>query len=219
MELADRKRQLRQEVIQRRDALPPELRAQKSRAIADELQVRLARLTQGEEKAAPLIAAFSPFGSEVDLTLFFEAAFLQGARLAFPCMIKNLQGHNLASKDAERPYIPHLLMEFHEVSEEQYFAGAPFVEKPLRSFEPDDPALAAYPLIDPLAIDLLLCPLVAFDAHGARLGYGGGNYDNFLPQLRNEALVYGIAFAEQEVPSGKIPAEVHDLPLSEVIAR
>lgn len=50
---------------------------------------------------------------------------------------------------------------------------------------------------------LLLVPLLAFDAAGYRLGYGGGYYDRTLAQFRAERSItaIGIAFAGQEVPS------------------
>jgi 5-formyltetrahydrofolate cyclo-ligase len=53
--------------------------------------------------------------------------------------------------------------------------------------------------------DLLLVPLLAVDAEGYRLGYGGGYYDRTLEALRADGgprpLAVGIAFAGQEVPS------------------
>ncbi len=51
----------------------------------------------------------------------------------------------------------------------------------------------------PSEIDLAIVPAVAFDAQGHRLGYGRGTYDRYLPQLREDCLLLGVAFAEQEV--------------------
>lgn len=50
--------------------------------------------------------------------------------------------------------------------------------------------------------DVLVVPLLAFDGHGHRLGYGGGYYDRTLAALRRERRVtaIGFAFAAQEVP-------------------
>lgn len=116
-------------------------------------------------------------------------------------------------------FVPRLLMQFRAVSRAQFEAGtAPFVAKPLRSFAPDDPELAAFPLVDPEQVDVAVCPLVAFDAAGNRLGYGGGNYDGFLAHVRPDALVAGVGFAEQEVPVGVIPLEPHDLPLPRIVS-
>lgn len=116
-------------------------------------------------------------------------------------------------------FVPRLLMQFRAVSRAQFEAGtAPFVAKPLRSFAPDDPELAAFPLVEPEQVDVAVCPLVAFDAAGNRLGYGGGNYDGFLARVRPDALVAGVGFAEQEVPMGAIPLESHDLPLPRIVS-
>ena len=62
--------------------------------------------------------------------------------------------------------------------------------------------------------DLVLVPLLSFDAHGYRLGYGGGYYDRSLALLKNSHAV-GIAYAGQEVEH--LPREDHDHPLDAVL--
>jgi 5-formyltetrahydrofolate cyclo-ligase len=64
-----------------------------------------------------------------------------------------------------------------------------------------------------LAPNLVLVPLLAFDASGHRLGYGGGYYDRVLPDLK--AFRIGVAYAGQEVPL--LPHEPHDHPLDAVV--
>jgi 5-formyltetrahydrofolate cyclo-ligase len=51
--------------------------------------------------------------------------------------------------------------------------------------------------IDP---DILIVPLLAFDALGYRIGYGAGFYDRTLAKLRasRDVMAVGFAFAEQE---------------------
>lgn len=58
--------------------------------------------------------------------------------------------------------------------------------------------LACAPLVDP---DILLSPLLAFDGHGYRLGYGGGFYDRTLARLRGlkPVVAIGLALDEQKV--------------------
>ncbi|MGD8326021.1 MAG: 5-formyltetrahydrofolate cyclo-ligase [Sphingomonadales bacterium] len=64
---------------------------------------------------------------------------------------------------------------------------------------------------------VILCPLLAFDSKGARLGYGGGYYDRTLEYLRKsqDCLAIGLAFAAQEVED--IPTGPHDMLLEGVI--
>jgi 5-formyltetrahydrofolate cyclo-ligase len=58
--------------------------------------------------------------------------------------------------------------------------------------------------------DVVIAPLLAFDAFGYRLGYGVGYYDRTIAQLRGagNVLVVGAAFAAQEVDS--VPHDDHD---------
>ncbi len=70
---------------------------------------------------------------------------------------------------------------------------------------------------DWLTPSVLIVPLLAFDRHGFRLGYGGGFYDRTLEQLRAKGLVTAIGFAygAQELPS--IPVESTDQPLDLIV--
>lgn len=64
---------------------------------------------------------------------------------------------------------------------------------------------------------VLIVPLLAFDAQGYRLGYGGGFYDRTLQALRAKGpvLAVGFAFAAQEV--AQVPIEATDQPLNAVM--
>jgi len=66
------------------------------------------------------------------------------------------------------------------------------------------------PLVVPT---LLLVPLLAFDAKGFRLGFGGGYYDRTLDRLRRGGgvVAVGLAFAAQQCPA--LPSEPWDQPL------
>jgi 5-formyltetrahydrofolate cyclo-ligase len=69
-------------------------------------------------------------------------------------------------------------------------------------------------LVEP---EILIVPLVAFDASGGRLGYGGGFYDRTLAQLRarRATLAIGFAFAAQEAEA--LPLEPTDQPLDMIV--
>jgi 5-formyltetrahydrofolate cyclo-ligase len=69
-----------------------------------------------------------------------------------------------------------------------------------------------------LTPDLVIVPLIAFDATGARLGQGGGYYDRTLADLRTSRKpppCVGLAFAGQEVEA--VPREAHDQRLDGVL--
>jgi 5-formyltetrahydrofolate cyclo-ligase len=59
--------------------------------------------------------------------------------------------------------------------------------------EPVDDAL---PIIQPVAIDLVLVPLLAFDQQGHRVGYGKGYYDRFLDDCRPDCMKIGLSLFE-----------------------
>lgn len=65
--------------------------------------------------------------------------------------------------------------------------------------------------------DLIICPLLAFDRSGARLGQGGGHYDRTIANLRamKPVFVLGLAYAGQEV--AQLPAEPHDQRLDAIL--
>lgn len=59
--------------------------------------------------------------------------------------------------------------------------------------------------------NLVLTPLLAFDARGRRLGYGKGHYDRAIAALRSTGRVFylGLAYAQQQADA--IPIDKHDL--------
>lgn len=64
-------------------------------------------------------------------------------------------------------------------------------------------------------IDLFLCPGLAFDGQGGRLGRGKGYYDRALSMARPDALKLGICHPWQIVPDTF--AEEHDIRMDEVV--
>ena len=63
---------------------------------------------------------------------------------------------------------------------------------------------------DPVVPKVLIVPLIAFDKHGFRLGYGGGFYDRTLEALRaaRETVAIGYAYSAQE--TDVVPIEPTD---------
>ena len=50
--------------------------------------------------------------------------------------------------------------------------------------------------IDPLQIDVVFVPLLAFDEKGNRVGYGKGYYDRFLDQCTADVIKVGVSLFE-----------------------
>ncbi len=71
---------------------------------------------------------------------------------------------------------------------------------------------ATAPRTDP---DLVLCPLVAFDAAGRRLGRGGGYMDRALAGFDPAVRVAGLGWEQQRVD--RVPAAAHDRSLDLVV--
>ena len=64
-------------------------------------------------------------------------------------------------------------------------------------------------------IDAVLVPLLAFDRHGHRLGYGRGFYDRFLANCRPDCKKIGVSFFEMEEKIEGIDDK--DIPLDMII--
>lgn len=86
--------------------------------------------------------------------------------------------------------------------------GAPLYPSGFGTLAPDELA----PVVEP---DVILMPLLGFDKHGTRLGYGGGYYDRTLMKLSKKPTLVGFAFSRQEFDT--IPREPHDVPLDAVV--
>ena len=79
-----------------------------------------------------------------------------------------------------------------------------------------EPVVGHRDLRQPLQLDLVLAPLVAFDLDGNRLGMGGGYYDRSFGFLRRRKhwrrpRLIGVAHDFQRVD--KLPAQSWDVPL------
>ena len=85
--------------------------------------------------------------------------------------------------------------------------GEALVPAGFGTLAPGDEAPRAIP-------DLVLVPLLGFDAFGTRLGYGGGYYDRTLAALSRRPRLVGFAFACQQFDD--IPRAPHDMGLDAV---
>lgn len=91
----------------------------------------------------------------------------------------------------------------------EWTPGCAMMEGDFRAYIPVDGAW-----IDP---QVVIVPLVGFDARGYRLGYGGGFYDRTLAGLRarHDVLAVGFAFDAQELP--EVPIDAYDQRLDVIV--
>lgn len=197
------KKELRHEVLTRRDALLASAREQASRTICQGLKDRLASLNPGST-----VAVYASMKSEVDLEGFIAWCYAQKLTVVFPCM--NIKGST-----------PRMYMRSVEYRAWQD-GNVPFIANPLKRFAEDDGAVSDFPVCAPGSIDAIIVPMVAFDSDLQRLGYGGGNYDEYLELVSRETAydssveIIGVAFETQRVDC--VPTEPHDLPLPCIIS-
>ena len=195
------KAEMRRAVIARRDAIEPDVRAAKSADVC----ARLVELLGRSDPAAPrTVAVYAAMGSEVDPAAFAIAAADRGWRVAYPCMLSAADAAACGQRMCMRAVAAY------DVS------TAPFIAHPTRTFAATDVDSIRFPIVPADMLGMIIVPLVAFDRTGARLGYGGGCYDRYLPTLSASCHIIGIAFEEQRVD--RVPTDVHDLPLPNIIS-
>jgi len=93
--------------------------------------------------------------------------------------------------------------------------STPFKQKQFGIEEPDIPAAE---FVQPMHIDLVLVPLVAFDKSANRMGMGGGFYDRSFAERKQQSApptLIGVAHAFQEVES--VFADWWDVPLDCIV--
>lgn len=135
-----------------------------------------------------VVSGFWPMRSEVDVRPLMFALMQRGARLCLPAIL-------------DRTTIV-----FREL-----IRGAPMVEMGFGTFGPGEDSAQLDPMV-------MLMPLAAFDAQGNRIGYGAGYYDRAIGLLRQKGVeprLVGVAWDCQRVETA--PAEVHDMPLDEIL--
>lgn len=195
------KAEMRRAVIARRDAIEPDVRAAKSADVC----ARLVELLERADPAAPrAVAVYAAMGSEVDPAAFAVAAAARGWQVAYPCMLSAANAAACGQRMCMRAVTAGDV------------GTAPFIAHPTRTFAATDVDSIRFPIVPADMLGMIIVPLVAFDRTGARLGYGGGCYDRYLPTLSASCHIIGIAFEEQRVD--RVPTDVHDLPLPNIIS-
>ena len=140
-------------------------------------------------KKPGVIAVYRASGNEMDPRPLAEAMIKLGWRLALP-----------ACEAADAPLVFRAFTPGDRLAPDNAGIAAP---------------LDSAPQILP---DIIVAPLLAFDARGWRLGQGGGYYDRTIQALRATAwppVIVGLAYAGQEVE--RVPVDAYDQKLDAIL--
>ncbi len=178
------------ELAEAKRALRREFRARRRReqATRPDGAHALARRVLQEVSVPPgsVVAGYWPDDGEIDPRPLMAALAERGVGLALPAVVER------AAAPVYRAWQPG---------------------EPLR---PDRVGILAPEATAPtVAPDLVLCPLVAFDAGGRRLGRGGGYIDRALAALGPGIRVVGLAWEQQR--ASRVPTAAHDRTLDMVV--
>ena len=143
-----------------------------------------------EMPAGAIVSGFWPMGEEIDVTPLLAQLHASGHPIGLPVVVK--KGEPLVFR--------------------HWYPGMALVSG---GFGTEVPPPSA-PVVEPR---VLIVPLLAFDAEGYRLGYGGGFYDRTLDKLRTgsaaDPLAVGVAFSAQHVM--RVPRDEFDQPLDWIV--
>ncbi|MSP94064.1 MAG: 5-formyltetrahydrofolate cyclo-ligase [Alphaproteobacteria bacterium] len=139
-------------------------------------------------KKSAAVSAYIAIGDEPDARPLMKALREHGCPILLPRVVAK-----------EKP------LAFH-----RYESGAQLVPGPFGLSQPD----REWPQADP---DVLIVPLLAFDADGNRLGYGGGFYDRTLKGLRARKKVLAVGFALSKLERDEVPHHEGDEKLDWIV--
>jgi len=187
--IAAQRQQLRTELKQVRASITAEARA----AAAKQVSAHLLELPAVQQ--AKRIGAYFSVHNELPTGPVLTQLQALGKQLALPIL---------------HPFSPGQLLFLNYHSDTPMRANA---------FNIPEPELNVQHVTPLQQLDVLLVPLLGFDAQGNRIGMGGGYYDRTLAAWAKgqypNLLPIGLAYAEQQVAA--IPTETWDIPLPMII--
>lgn len=140
------------------------------------------------EAGRSVVSAFHPFRTEIDTRPLLGKLVADGWTTALPIIM-----------GAGLPLVFR-----------RWFPGEPTISADMNIMRPLDDAPEVAP-------DVLIVPLLAFDAEGFRVGYGGGFYDRTLAVLRAKKKItaIGVGYSVQQV--AHVPHDELDQPVDFVM--
>lgn len=179
--------ELRKKYLEKRAALPIEVRAARDAKICRNI------LSSAAYRYADVLLMFYPMKGEVDVFPVMEAALAAGKRVAFPrCNAED-----------------HSMIFYYVSSKEDFEKGAYGIMEPKTDLEAFEATSVNSQNV------LCLVPAIVYDRRGYRVGYGGGYYDRFFGKTRPASI--GVVYEEfilKTVPHGRYDITV-DVVVSE----
>lgn len=185
-DVREQKQELRRRYEKARRDLGADTRAVKSREVCE----RLAGEHSFQKARAVMI--YVSMGAEVETDRCIRDMLARGVRVAVPyCRTSSasLCLGEITDPDADLSPGAHGVMEPREHARDNFFRSD---------------------------LQLVICPGVAFDIYGGRLGRGKSYYDRFLQEIKGRIPVYGLAFDCQICPD-PLPFAYHDIAMDQVV--
>ena len=172
--------ELRKALLQKRAHLTKEQVQSSSELVTRQLLAYDSPAREAFSKAQ-CVMGFLAFGKELSVDAILAEALAQGKLVCVPFITSATE------------FVAVRLCSFDNFALDRY--GIRTVQPPLE-------------IIEPQAIDFVLVPGVAFGRDGSRMGMGAGYYDRFLPQLREQTVTVGVAYAA--LLQEHLPCDEHD---------
>lgn len=134
-----------------------------------------------------IVAGYYPVRAEMDVLPVLEGLSTRG----YSCALPVIETRNTPLKFR------------------RWDATVPLKEGPFSIPEPDADFTEA------VTPQVLLVPMLGFDANGNRLGYGAGHYDRTLEIANPKPLLIGVAYAFQQFEA--VPSEAHDYKMDIIV--
>ncbi|PHM74356.1 5-formyltetrahydrofolate cyclo-ligase [Xenorhabdus kozodoii] len=177
---------IRKKIRQRRQNLSPEQQYQFARQAVEQA------MAHPKIQQADKIAVYLSFDGELDTRPLIQQLWQQNKQVYLPIL---------------HPFSRNHLLFLH------YCADTPLIRN---RFNIEEPQLDVRQVLPISELDVMLIPLVAFDATGQRLGMGGGFYDRTLAKWQQQNF-YPIGLAHNFQLVEKLPCASWDIPLPEII--
>jgi 5,10-methenyltetrahydrofolate synthetase len=172
-------------------------KAERERLIADRLAIPAAERRRRSRRIAAwldealgdvsgrIIGVYWPFRGEPDLRPWIRALEERGAVSSLPVVVHR---------------------------------HAPLVFRSWRCDEPLEPGVWKIPVPShgiAVTPDIVIAPVVGFDPHCFRLGYGGGFYDRTLAALSRRTWIIGVGYEQQAIKT--IYPQEHDVAMEMIV--